>query len=302
MEHLQKNGTNVQTFSANQSGNATANITVPTKVSDLTNDSGFLTTETDPVFSASAASGITSSNISSWTGKQDALVSGTNIKTINNQSILGSGNIDVGGIGTEVDPVFEASVAATINQTDINYWTSKQDELESGVNIKTINGYPILGPGDLIIGEGGVVATDVEINGVSITNQGSANIIVDGTYNPSTNKIATQSSVSEAIGDAIEEIDYVTYKVESFTNPILGTTSNVGVVTVGKPNNPIQIKLSNNVAKIRLNNNDVVYVGTDASGKSRIFANNMNALQNIKIGEFSWSKLSDGSIVFGGDE
>lgn len=30
-------------------------------------------------------------------GKQDTLISGTNIKTINNQSILGSGNIEVGG-------------------------------------------------------------------------------------------------------------------------------------------------------------------------------------------------------------
>ena len=35
---IQKNGTNVQTFTANQSGNVTANITVPTKTSDLTND------------------------------------------------------------------------------------------------------------------------------------------------------------------------------------------------------------------------------------------------------------------------
>jgi hypothetical protein len=40
---IQKNGTNVQTFTANQSGNATANITVPTKTSDITNDSGYLT-------------------------------------------------------------------------------------------------------------------------------------------------------------------------------------------------------------------------------------------------------------------
>ena len=50
-------------------------------------------TETDPVFSASASAGISSSDITSWNGKQDALVSGTNIKTINNTSILGSGNI-----------------------------------------------------------------------------------------------------------------------------------------------------------------------------------------------------------------
>ena len=79
---------------------------VPTKTSDLTNDSGFITQETDPVFSASAASGITSSNISYWTGKQDALVSGINIKTINSQSILGSGDIEIssgGGTGGTTD-------------------------------------------------------------------------------------------------------------------------------------------------------------------------------------------------------
>ena len=38
---------------------------------------------------------VTSSDKSTWSGKQDALVSGTNIKTINGNSILGSGNIDV---------------------------------------------------------------------------------------------------------------------------------------------------------------------------------------------------------------
>lgn len=40
---IQKNGTDVATFTANQSTNTTANITVPTKVSELTNDSGYTT-------------------------------------------------------------------------------------------------------------------------------------------------------------------------------------------------------------------------------------------------------------------
>ena len=44
--------------------------------------------------------------------KQDTLVSGTNIKTINNQSLLGSGNITVSGGGT--------TVTLTDNTT---YWT-----------------------------------------------------------------------------------------------------------------------------------------------------------------------------------
>lgn len=55
----------------------TSSIVVPTKTSDLTNDSGFV----DNTYHDSS--------------KQDTLVSGTNIKTINNQSILGSGNLDI---------------------------------------------------------------------------------------------------------------------------------------------------------------------------------------------------------------
>ena len=40
---IQKNGADIQTFTANQATNATANITVPTATSDLTNDSGYIT-------------------------------------------------------------------------------------------------------------------------------------------------------------------------------------------------------------------------------------------------------------------
>jgi hypothetical protein len=57
--------------------------------------------------------------------KQDALVSGSSIKTINSTSILGSGNISV------------------------------QPTLVSGTNIKTINGNSVLGSGDLTISGGG---------------------------------------------------------------------------------------------------------------------------------------------------
>lgn len=56
--------------------------------------------ETDPIFSNSAASGITSTDIGNWNNKQNELVSGTNIKTINNESILGSGNINIQGGGS----------------------------------------------------------------------------------------------------------------------------------------------------------------------------------------------------------
>ena len=60
---IQKNGTTVKTFTANASSNVTANITVPTKTSDLTNNSGFLTDVTwndvnnKPSFATVATSG-----------------------------------------------------------------------------------------------------------------------------------------------------------------------------------------------------------------------------------------------------
>jgi hypothetical protein len=122
---IQKNGTNVQTFTANSSSNKTANITVPTAVSELTNDSGYITgyTETDPVFSASAASGISSSDIDNWDAKQDELVSGVSIRTINGTSVLGSGDIQVAAGGTPTptaDTVAEFDSSACMNSSDMS--------------------------------------------------------------------------------------------------------------------------------------------------------------------------------------
>lgn len=72
--------------------------------------------------------------------KQDALVDGENIKTINEQSILGKGNIVIQGSGESYD------------DTEIkNQITQKQDRLISGTNIKTINNQSILGEGNITI-------------------------------------------------------------------------------------------------------------------------------------------------------
>lgn len=116
--------------------------------------------------------------------KQDALVSGTNIKTVNGESLLGEGNIQIEepdltdyytkdeadgkyatktdlsstadslqtavGVaqGTAEDAQDEAMAAKTLAQ-------SKQDKLVSGENIKTINGESLLGEGNIVIQGGG---------------------------------------------------------------------------------------------------------------------------------------------------
>lgn len=86
--------------------------------------------------------------------KQDELVSGENIKTINGESLLGSGDISV------VSDVTWGDITGDIDdQTDLkNALDSKQETLigteTTGQNIKTINGNTILGTGNLSISAG----------------------------------------------------------------------------------------------------------------------------------------------------
>ena len=210
------------------------------------------------------------------------------------------------GIDIETDPIFTASIAHTLEQEDLDYWSSKQDQLVSGDNIKTINGISILGDGNLIIGENGVTATDVRVNDISITSDGMANLSVDGVYDAVTNKIVTENSLltlkNEISNNIPILIDYVTYNIESFTNPITNTTKDVGVVTIAKTGNPIKIKVSDDAVVININDNPGIYVGLDNEGHPRLYTDNLEALTSIQLGTFAWEKLSDGSVVFGGVE
>lgn len=55
--------------------------------------------------------------------KQDKLISGVNIKTINNESILSGGNLTL--VEEEADPIFTNSPAYSITDEDITYWNNK---------------------------------------------------------------------------------------------------------------------------------------------------------------------------------
>ena len=74
-----------------------------------------------PTASATNRGALSTTDWSTFNGKQATLVSGTNIKTVNSTSLLGSGNIAV------------------------------QPTLVSGTNIKTVNGNSLLGSGDVTI-------------------------------------------------------------------------------------------------------------------------------------------------------
>ena len=86
-------------------------VAIPTKTSDLTNDSGFITSSDIPEGSAASTTTPKMDGTATIgtemafargdhihptdTSRQETLVSGTNIKTINNQSILGSGDLTI---------------------------------------------------------------------------------------------------------------------------------------------------------------------------------------------------------------
>lgn len=120
---------------------------------------------------------VTEADKSSWTAKQDALVSGVNLKTINSQSLLGAGNITItggagGGSVSSVNGVLpdglgnvqisksDIALSQVDNTSDLDKPIStatqlalngKQATLVSGTNIRTVNGTPLLGSGNIDI-------------------------------------------------------------------------------------------------------------------------------------------------------
>lgn len=90
--------------------------------------------------------------VSDLAAKQDALVSGENIKTVEGQSLLGSGNIELTktdvGLGNVDNTSDLNKPISTATQTALN---AKQDALISGTNIKTVEGQSLLGSGNIDI-------------------------------------------------------------------------------------------------------------------------------------------------------
>lgn len=335
--------TDVRVNGSSVVSNNIAYVLVPVKTSQLTNDgengiNPYLSTETDPTV-PSYVKTITRADINSWNNKQDSLVSGSNIKTINNTSLLGSGNINVGGAdysaGTGIsidsenvisntitsyedltdlptiptktsdltndsDFVSEdelAEVALTgsynslsdtpvipsatseltndsnfVNTTDLSTALStKQDTLVSGTNIKTINNNSILGSGNLTITGGS--ATDVQINGTSITSGGVANIITESAYNSSTNKIATKSDIPTNTSQLTNNSNFaVTNANNNFSTDqtINGDTIINGPGNLTK-NRTMEVNSSNGgtITLKNTNSNVSIGVGVGGSGYNR---------------------------------
>jgi hypothetical protein len=96
--------------------------------------------------------GVTSAIQTQLNSKQAILISATNIKTVNGQTLLGSGDVTVTG-----GAVVWGGITGTLSsQADLQTaLDAKQATLISATNIKTVNGQTLLGSGDVTV-TGGV--------------------------------------------------------------------------------------------------------------------------------------------------
>lgn len=113
---IQKNGTTVQTFTANQSTNATADISVPTDTNDLTNGAGYITgiTSSD-VTTALGYTPYSSANPSGYTSNVGTVTS------VNNTSPDGAGNVSL-----TIPTVNDATISVTQNGVSVGSFTLNQ--------------------------------------------------------------------------------------------------------------------------------------------------------------------------------
>ncbi len=143
--------------------------------SDAAKDQSRLLTNAD----IEALRGINGNIQAQLVNKQDILRSGSNIKTINNQSILGGGNLTISS-----ETYWGDILGNIIDQTDLVVALSaKQDLLVNQVNIKSINGISLLGSGNITVGGGGgsgtvtsvamTVPTGLSVSPATITSSGT---------------------------------------------------------------------------------------------------------------------------------
>lgn len=145
---------------------------IPTKTSDITNDSGYLV-------ALDLIGYVTSSQLSSeLANKQDTLVSGTSIKTINGVSILGSGDIVITPGSSESDPVYAASSWYTTTNNSSNWDTA-------------------YGWGDHSLA--GYLTNTSSIDWSQIVNEPS---LFSGDYNDLTNKPSIPTATSQLTNDS----------------------------------------------------------------------------------------------------
>ena len=128
----------------------------------------------------------------------------TDLKTINGESVLGSGNIEItgGGSGGDVDLSNYYTKSEIYNKVETDsFLDTKQDTLVSGTSIKTINGQSVLGSGNVFITAEADLSnyyTKHQVNGfINDINAELGSMVILGEYGLRWNQ---ETDVYEALG------------------------------------------------------------------------------------------------------
>jgi len=125
-------------------------VTAVTGTSPVVSSGGTTPAISMPAATTSVSGHLRSSDWNTFNNKQAALVSGTNIKTVNSNTLLGSGDIAVQPTLVSGTNIRTVNGNTLLGSSDI----AVQATLVSGTNIKTVNGNNILGSGDIAIAGG----------------------------------------------------------------------------------------------------------------------------------------------------
>ena len=179
-------------------------------------------------------------------------------------------------------------------ETDYKF-SNKQDVLVSGTNIKTINNQSLLGSGNISISSGGT-ATDVQVNGTSITSDNTANILTNSAYS-SSNKIATMNDIP-SLTNYVTNTDYATGStggVIKYNSGTYGSNMTDGVLC----GNAITYADYSNK-----NNNYIIAKGTlenVITGKGLVNQTDLNNKQNTLVSGSNIKTINNQSLLGSGN-
>lgn len=193
--------TNVYVNGVDVTEGSSAYIIVPTKTSELENDSGYIKREVDPTVPFYVKQ-ITRNDINNWNNKQNELVSGTNIKTINNNSLLGSGDITI-------NPLYESGEGIDITNNVISNTITSYEDLTDLPSIPTSTS-ELLNDSDYV----------------------SSSELSDVAFSGSYTELSDTPTIPDSTSELINDSGFITNLVNDLTNYYTKTEVNSLISTI----------------------------------------------------------------------
>ena len=227
---IQRNGTTVKAFTANASSNVTADITVPTKVSDLSNDSGY-TTNTGTVTKVTAGSGLSIGTTAGGNFTTTGTINHTNSVTAQTTQAIYPIKIDAQGhisaYGSAISPITGVTTAAGTNINSVG---------TPSVSASTSNGTTTLTFNYLKGASGSNGTSAAWFTGTAVTGTGTSGISASVSGSKANDMYLNTSTYNVYKATAANTWGYVcNIKGTNGTTPTIQAASGTNIGTAGTP-------------------------------------------------------------------